>query len=435
MEQTPSSPEIPTTKRNKNKLYIIIGISLLLAIAIIGAIVSLISFRNTVNEQRSISDQALKVGSYPYVYACTAFSRDDIKKAGADLKDDMAGESFTLIQAIPPNQTPSNRFDLIKTVEDPLAVGMVSSRCDFSQADFDTFEAKNVKLSIDQYPDEKIAQKIFKGKQSYAKGEAFPSLKDTSLVEEKNLTPNSNSITADILLGNKMIELKYDMGNISIKDAPKKLDNLASTIVKNLNNTAVSTQPHNFSNLGSIGKTKLPDACSATDFKKADGILDGIHYDQTNVTQEHKYGKVSQNSPAISSQCVVHFRYKEDDSKVPDFKGQKFDVAETRFPNQLYITLSSYPTAEDAKNAVNGLKRSKTDTAIDFNYGDTSFAYTRVDNGTYDFSSTAYNFMTVRDGTVITVSVDQGEVKDPYVSTVKSITTDQARQLLDSLKF
>ena len=436
MDQTPSNPEIPTTKRNKNKLYIIIGVSLLLAIAVVGAIMSLVNFRNTVNEQRSISAQALKVGPYPYVYACTAFGRDDIKKVGADLKDDMNGESFTATQAIPASQTASDRFDLIKTVEDPLSTGMVTSSCDFSQSDFETFESKGVKLSIDQYPNPKLAQNVFKGRQNYAKGSSFPSLKDTSLVEGKSFTPHSNEVVADILLDNKMIELKYDMGNVSLKDAPQKLDGLASTIVKNLSDTAVSTKPHDFSNLGSIGKTKLPDACNATDFKKADSILGGIHYDQTNVDEEHKYGKISAGSPAISSQCVVHFRYKEDDSKVPDFKGQKFDVAETRFPNQFYVTLSSYPTAEDAKNAVNGLKRAQADTAVDFNYGDTSFAYTRADEaGTYDFASTAHNFMTARGGTVITVSIDQGEVKTPYTSTVKTITTDQAKQLLDSLKF
>jgi hypothetical protein len=42
--------------------------------------------------------------------------------------------------------------------------------------------------------------------------------------------------------------------------------------------------------------------------------------------------------------------------------------------------------------------------------------------------------MTVHGGSVITVSIMQGEVKKPYESTVKTITTDQAKQLLDSLQ-
>ncbi len=431
-EQPTNSPEIPTTKRNKNKLYIILGICLLAVIVVVGVIISILSaVNNGSNGQKASTAPTLTVGTYPYLYACNALSRDDIKKAGADLRDDKGGEAVTATQAIPYDQTPGGRYDLSKTIEDSLLSGTVNSKCDYILSEFSSFDQKHVIVSVSQYPSVEAAQKIFKTRQASNKGAPFPSLKDTSLVQSDSFS-RDDTVTAAILLENRVIELKYSVGNVTADNAPAKLDGLATTIVKNLNNTATATKPYNFSNLGSIGDTKLIDACSALNFKKADEILGNLHYEQTKVSNDYKYGKISESSPGISSQCSVHFRYGDDDAKQPDYKKQGFADLQTRFPNELTLSIASYPSASEATSAVQGLKKSKSDTAVDFNYGDTSFAYTQSDTS-LGFNSTAHHFMTVHGGSVVTVSIAQGEVAKPYTSTVKTITTDDAKKLLDSL--
>ena len=434
MDQQPnySDPEIPTTKHNKNKLYIILGVCLLGVLVMAGAIIGLLSLANKGGDSQKPTEPTLTVGSFPYLYACNALSRDDIKKAGADLKDDKGGEAVTASQAIPYDQTPGGRYDLAQTIEDSLLSGTVTSKCDYILSEFSSFDQKHVTVSLSQYPSVENAQKIFKTRQDTQKGTPFPSLKDKSVVAGKDASSRDGEITASILLDNRIAELKYSIGNVTEEDAPTKLDGLATTIVKNLSDTATAAKPHDFSGLGSIGDTKLIDACNALNFKKADDILGNLHYEQTKVTDDYKYGKISENSPAISSQCSVHFRYGEDDSKQPDYKKQSFGDIQTRFPNQLVLSVAAYPSATDATNAVQGLKKSKSDKAVDFSYGDTSFAYTQTDKMS-GFNTTAHNFMTVKDGSVITISVIQGEVKKPYEATIKPVTTEQAKQLLDSL--
>jgi hypothetical protein len=419
----------PPTSPNRSKLYVIIGVCLLAVIAI-GAGITFLANKGQ-DGQKKATSPTLMVGSYPYLYACNALTRDDIKKAGANLRDDKGGETVTATQAVPYDQTPKSQYDLAKTIEDPLLSGVVTSKCDFIIAQLDSFNQDRVGISISQYPNIDTAKNNFKSRQSTTKGTPFPSLKDTSLVESEDSSGDGN-VTAAILLGNRVIELKYGLGNVTPANANTKLDGLATTIVKNLSDTDTASKPHDFSNLGTIGTTKLIDACHAADFKKADEILGGLHYEQTRVTNDYKYGKVSSTSPGISAQCSVDFRYAADDSKQPDYKKQRFAEIQTRFPNQYIVSVASYPSAAEATSAVLGLKKSKSDTAVDFSYGDTSFAYTQTDTSS-DFPTTTHHFMTVKGGSVITVSVSQGEVSSPYASTVKTITTDQAKQLLDSL--
>ncbi len=430
--QTPSSAPTPTPtppKRNRSKLYVTIGICVL---AVIIIAVGLLSAANkTGTNKKSPSGPTLTVGAYPYLYACNALSRDDIKKAGADLRSDMGGEAVTATQAIPYDQTPGGQYDLAKTIEDSLLSGVVTSKCDFIIGELDSFEQKRVGVSISQYPNIDTAKNNFKSRIATTKGVPFPSFKDTSLVDADDPS-GDGSVTAAILLDNRVVELKYGLGNVTSANASTKLDDLAQTIVNNLSDVNTASKPHDFSNLGHIGSTKLIDACHAADFKKVDELLGGVHYEQTRVTNDYKYGKVSSTSPGISSQCSVDFRYSADDSKQPDYKKQRFAEIQTRFPNQYVVSVASYPSAAEATSAAEGLKRSKSDTAVDFTYGDTSFAYTQADTSS-GFPVTAHHFMTVRGGSVITVSISQGEVSSPYTSTVKTITTDQAKQLLSSL--
>lgn len=427
--ETPTSAPTPVPARNRSKLYVLIGVCLLAVIAIGVGIVFLLNKGHS--DQKKATHPTLTVGSYPYLYACNAFTRDDLQKAGANLRGDKAGEAVTATQAVPYDQTPRGQYDLAKTIEDPLLAGVVTSKCDFIISELDSFSQKHVGVSVSQYPNIDTAKNNFKSRISATKGTPFPSLKDTSLVEAED-SSGDGSITGVILLDNRIVELKYGLGNVTIANASTKLDGLATTIAKNLNDIDTASKPYDFSNLGSIGTTKLIDACHAADFKKADEVLGGVHYDQTRVTNDYKYGKVSSTSPGISAQCSVDFRYVADDSKQPDYKKQHFADIQTRFPNQYVVSVISYPSAAEATNAVLGLKKSKADLAVDFSYGDTSFAYTQTDSLS-DFPVTAHHFMTVKGGSVITVSISQGEVASPYQSTVKTITTDQAKQLLDSL--
>jgi len=426
--QTPGPTPTPP-RRNQSKLYIIIGICLVVLIILVVGLLAVT--KKTGNNKKSLTGPTLTVGSYPYLYACNALSRDDIKKAGANLRNDMGGEAISATQAIPYDQTPGGHYDLAKTIEDSLLEGVVTSKCDFIIGQLDSFEQNRVSVSISQYPNIDTAKNNFKTRRATTKGSSFTSFKDTSLVDAGDPS-GDGSVTAAILLDNNIVELKYGFGNVTAANANTKLDGLAQAIVKNLSDVNTASKPHDFSNLGSIGTTKLIDACHAADFKKVDEVLGGVHYDQTHVDNDYKYGKTSATSPAISSQCSVDFRYSADDSKQPDYRKQRFAEIQTRFPNQYVVSVASYPSAAEATSAVEGLKRSKTDTAVDFNYGGTSFAYTQTDDS--DFPVTAHHFMTVHGGSVITVSISQGEVSSPYTSTVKTITTDQAKQLLDSLK-
>ncbi len=427
--QTPTPT--PTPPPNNNKRYLIIGAGALLVIIVVVIALLFSGKKDTKDQNKTAAAPTLTVGSHPYLYACNALTRDDIKKAGATLRDDKGGEAVTSTQAIPYDQTSGGNYDLAKTIEDPLLLGVVTSKCDYLLSNFTSFDQKHIAVSINQYPSTETAQKVFKTHQTSTKGTPFASFKNTSLVDNES-SSRDDTVTATILLGNRVVELKYSIGNATPDNASTKLDGLATTIVHNLSNTATATKPHDFSNLGSIGSTKLIDACHALDFKKADGILGGLHYEQASVTNDYKYGKISENSPAISAQCSVHFRYAEDDAKQPDYKSESYKDTETRFPSQLVLSVASYPNANEAANAVLGLKKIKASTAVDFAYGNTSFAYTQSSN-TLGFPTTAHNFMTVKGGSVITVSVIQGEVTKPYTSTVKTVTTDQAKQLLDSL--
>lgn len=427
--QAPLPAPTPTPpQRNRSKLYIIIGISLLVLIIVVVGLLSMT--KKTGTNKKSLTGPTLTVGSNPYLYACNALGRDDLKKAGATLRSDMGGEAITATQAVPYDQTPGGHYDLAATIEDSLLSGVVTSKCDFIISQLDSFEQKRVGVSISQYPNIDTAKNNFKTRLTTTKGSPFPSFKDTSLVDADDPS-GDGSITAVILLDNNIVELKYGLGNVTAANASTKLDGLAQTIVHNLSDLNTASKPHDFSNLGSIGSTKLIDACHAADFKKVDEVLGGVHYEQTHVTNDYKYGKTSASSPAISSQCSVDFRYSADDAKQPDYKKQRFSEIQTRFPNQYIVSVASYPSAADATSAVQGLKRSRSDTAINFNYGDTSFAYTQTSSS--DFPVTTYHFMTVHGGSVVTVSISQGAVSSPYTSTVKTITTDQAKQLLDSL--
>jgi len=428
--QAPAPAPTPMQPRpNRNKLYLMVGIGLVVLIIIVVGLLSM-SHKKGDTGRKSLSSPTLTVGSYPYLYACNALGRDDIKKAGANLRSDMGGEAIDATQAVPYDQTPGGHYDLAKTIEDSLLSGVVTSKCDFIIGQLDSFEQNRVGVTVSQYPNIDTAKNNFKERLATTKGSPFPSFKDTSLVEADDPS-GDGSVTALILLGNNIVELKDGLGNVTAANASTKLDGLAQTIVKNLSDVNTASKPHDFSNLGSIGSTKLIDACHAADFKKVDEVLGGVHYEQTHVNNDYKYGKTSATSPAISSQCSVDFRYSADDAKQPDYRKQRFSEIQTRFPNQYIVSVASYPSAAEATSAVQGLKRSKTSTAIDFNYGDTSFAYTQTSNS--DFPVTAYNFMTVHGGSIITVSISQGEVTAPYTSTVKTITTDQAKQLLDSL--
>jgi len=430
MDQQPdTTSQPPVAEPRKKKLSIALGVGLLLVIVIIAGIFALTSKNQT--SQRSANNQTLTVGPHPYLYACNALTRDDIQAAGVNLSPDKGGESVESVQAIPYDQTPSGHYDLAKTVEDPLLKGMVSSKCDYIFTVASSGVQKHVTVTVNQYPDSRSAQQIFKNRQDTAKGAPFASLKNTSFVE--SAADKDDAVTAAIVLDNRVVELKYGIGNVTPDNAATKLDSLASTIVRNLSNTTSAAKPHDFSGLGTIGSTKLIDPCSALDFKKADEVLGGLHYDQSNVTNDYKYGKASQSAPGISAQCSVHFRYAADDAKQPNYQSQKFDELATRFPNQLILSVASYPSMSEAISAVEGLRKSKSATAEDFAYGDTSFAYTQVSNS-LGFDTTTHHFMTVNGGSVITVSVSQGEVKKPYESTTKEITANQAKQLLDALR-
>jgi len=431
IEGAPQTPAQPPVVPNKNKRYLMLGAGVVVVAIVIGIVVGLSSHGKKTEDAQKATAPTLTVGSHPYLYACNALTRDDIKKAGATLRDDKGGEAVSAIQAIPYDQTPGGRYDLAKTTEDPLLSGAVTSNCDYLLSDFTSFDQKHVKITVNQYPDADQAQKIFKTRQDNKKGTPFPSYKNTSWVESESSSSKNSDITAAFLLDNRVVELKYSVGNVTPDTAATKLDSLATTIVKNLSNTATATKPYNFSNLGSIGTTKLADACHALNFKKADAILGDLHYEQTNVDNDYKYGKTSANSPGISAQCSVHFRYAADDAKQPDYRTQSFTDAETRFPNELVLSIASYPSQTEATSAVEGLKKSKT-TAVDFSYGATSFAYTQTDS-TLGYPTTAHHFLTVHGGSVISVSVSEGTVQKPYVSTVKNVTTAQAKQLLDSL--
>jgi hypothetical protein len=424
----PEAPSPVSSNRNHNKFYVIIGVCIL---AVIIVTLGFMLFNHNSSPKKPATGPTLTVGSHPYIYACNALGRDDIKKAGGELRGDKAGEAVTATQAVPYDQTPGGRYDLAKTIEDSLLEGVVTSKCDFIIGEPDSFEQKRVGVTVSQYPNSDTAENNFKTRLTTTKGAPFSSFKDTSFVDAGDPS-GDGSVTAVILLDNSVVELKYGLNNVTAANANTKLDGLAQTIVKNLSDLTIATKPHDFSNLGTIGTTKLIDACHAADFKKADEILGGVHYEQTRVTNNYKYGKASSTSPGISAQCSVDFRYSADDSKQPEYKKQRFAQIQTRFPNQFIVSVASYPSAADATNAVIGLKKLKSDTAVDFTYGETSFVYTQTDTSS-DFPVTAHHFVTVNGGSVITVSVSQGEVSSPYTSTVKTITTDQAKQLLDSL--
>jgi|GEM_PF-1264782 len=455
MDQQNSTPEKSNTHNNKN-LFIALGVcAFVIVVALIGLFMALGSRSEVTTQKNSdgMSDPAtapqgvLTVGNYPYRFACSALSREDIKKVSDNLlPDNMNDERFTEKQATPYNQTPSDRRDLLKTIEDPLLAGgsspaSVESKCEFTIAPLASDSRKSVELSVKQFKSASEAKRSFMNRASYTKGAPFASLKGMSLIngEDRKIDPSyPDTVESYILVNNALVELTYGLGNITPDQAATKLDSLAVQIKKNLEGDSAATKPHSFTGITTNGSTKFVDACNAFDFSKASSIYGDVTYDQTKVDGDHQYGKDSSyGGDTLTSSCNVQFRYKEDGSKQPDVKTQKFTETGSRFPNTFTIEITMYPTAAAATAAVQEnkaqLPRRSLLTPVDFTYGNASLAFTQ-DTTFNKVKSTAHHYKVAKGGMVIDFSIDQAELTAPYTSTVKTITTEQAKRLFDSLK-
>jgi len=445
----PSLSPTPVPKQDKKAFYIILGIGIAgLIIGFIGLFsllsmpISKVTKDGTANVD-SAPAGALTIGSAPYAYGCSVLHRDDIKSATSQLNDTMMGESAKSTQAIPAAQMPDKQYDLLKTYEG-LALGTptIKSECQYSLDLDEDGMRKSVHVTLMEYNSGLEALRQFNAKKSYMEGaKSFKSLPQTSLIDPQNGKfdeTDPDSVRSFLVAKNVLIEFQYSFGDSTPEEAPTKLDALASKLVDNVKNVDSAIKAPDFTDVSANGSTKFIDACHALQFSNISTLYGGIEYERSGVEGTHTYGKTDPTSKSLRSECRTNFRYQEDSSKQPDLKKQHFTGLGTRYPNSIDLEVIAYASPAEAQAALTKEKQALPEKTLlrpfDFSYGNTSMAYTQ-ESGLSKVKSTITQYKAVKGAYVIEFAIDQGQVTDPYQSTVKTVTNDQAKQLYDSFKF
>jgi hypothetical protein len=442
---------------SKRALWLI-GAGTVVALALIAGL--LVFFLNKQKHPNAVQQETaanLTVGKYAYIYPCsvatiasyeTAFGLNDGGNIGYQY------EAGAFVNA---------RGDLTQITRQPDPAAGYSSSCAMTLPKSSSAASEtSITVTVDQFSGTKGANDSLNRNQLTAAAASsnpnvtppsLPSFNTNSLVAKPGAL--NNTVEASIAHNNIYVTIDYPLQDgDTLASATPKLDTFAKTILANADNKTIAAKPNSLTGHATFLNTPFIDVCKGLDFTKFTNIFTGIQFRPDAMTNEGQYGALASLPAAangVVSNCGFTFNTATDRAGFQAFntssKSQALQLVNI-YPQALHFSVNTYPNADAAKAAWTAKKTAQTPKTVGPTrqdipkLGDAAYAYhgqgifqkSALAGGQVNYTLVQDDYVIVTGNRLITISFQQNNETDPYITGPIPITQDQIKNTFQLFK-
>ena len=450
-------PDYDFDGTSKRALWLI-GIGTIVALALIaGLLVFFLNKQKHSNTPQQETAADLTIGTYPYMYPCSIATIANYQSAFGLNDGGTIGYQYEASAFV------NAKGDLTQIARQPDPAAGYSSSCAMTLPKNPSAASEtSITVTIDQFSGTKGANDSLNRDQLTAAAASknpnvtppsLPSFNTNSLIVQPSAL--NNTVEASVTHNNLYISVDYPLQDgDTLATATPKLDTFVKAILANADNKAIATKPNSLTGHATFLNTPFIDVCKSMDFTKFATIFSGIQFRPDTMTNEGQYGALASLPAAMNgvvSNCGFTFNTATDRAGYQAFnsssKAQALQLVDI-YPQALHFSVNTYATADAAKAALAAKKVAQTPKTPGATLQDVpklgDAAYTYHSQGVFQKSALAggqVNYTLIQDdyvillgNRVITISFQQNNETDPYITSPITITQDQIKNTFQLFK-